>query len=1288
MKFLGLNIILWLVAMNIIVAQKSMLIHKELNWEANKLEILSPNGTIINIFKFDHAVYLNKNPQIPHVLENFYLPPNTNFTAQLINAKYEPITLQTDELESVSDRIVLSNKINNEGNQNIGSIFFCPIRKINAHQYEKLTSFDLSITYQNDNNNIVNRGPLNTYKSVLESGNIYKFYVNKNGLCKLDYNFLKNELKIDIDKIDPRNIHLYGNGGYALPQSNDIQRIDDLAENSIWLKGEEDGKFDSGDFIIFNALGSDKWVESSNGFSMMKNIYDDKSYYYIKIENEVGKRVTSMNNLDNTAFTTNQYNIYDRYEKDEINLLARSKPASQGGGKLWFGDYFFSTREKSFPNLFQFNNLSKTDTVFVRASFAARSSLSSYFELHLNSTVLRTNNIGSVNLGDIDYGYANFGLINAKILLNDDNTNVIVKFPINGASSEGWIDFIELNGIAKLSYLQNKSLYFRNKNSINFPTTTYSIENGNSNLIVWDITDSYNPISQKYNLNGTSLSFGTTSNELKQFVVFSTNDVFQSATAIGKIEPQNIHGLDNLDMVIVYHKNFEKQAKQLSTFRNANGLVTIPVLVDHIYNEFSSGATDPSAIRDFAKMLFDRNKQKFKYLLLFGDGSFDYKGLMNGSSNSSFIPVYETDQSLAPIESYPTDDFYALLTANEGYESSNGSLKGALDIAVGRLTVTTADEAQDVVDKIIRYESSPSSYGDWRNRILFVGDDEDGNLHTSQINGIANKVASRNKVFNQDKIFFDATIRQVSSGGARFPYATEQINRNIDNGILTINYLGHGGPTAWAQERVLTLNDIFSWTNNNKLPLFITATCSFSGYDDPSRVSAGEEILLKSNGGAIGLFSTVRPVYAHSNERLTLAVFDTIYGRQQNLPLRLGEILRIGKNLNSTDTIDSNARKFTLLGDPATRLAMPRYNVITTKIREKAIDQSNLDTLKAFQKVTIEGFVANDDGNILQSFNGSIAVTIYDKVVNTKTLGQGDHNTPYPYTIQKTILFKGNASVNNGNFKITVIIPKDIDYKYGLGKISYYATDNKLIDAAGYQLVNIGGTDNNIPLDNKGPIVNVFMNDEKFIFGGLTDQNPLLYVKLSDDNGINLSNASVGHDLVGVLDNNTQNSYILNQYYESSKDDYTKGELSYPLKNLSEGKHTITVKAWDTFNNSGEGTTEFFVSSNAVSALEQVLNYPNPFTTKTGFQFKHKYPGQLLDIQIQIFSISGSLVKTLLAQQSSDGNTVKGIEWDGKDDFGDQLARGVYIYKIAIKPSGIANSNFSDSNYEKLVILR
>ena len=1267
--------------------QNTFTIHKDLVWDTAAYKFTSPNGTKLEGYHFTNAVYLNQSPETPHFLETFDLPGNTAFTTRIVSEQYEivdnPIAAVLQSPEFISPNITVSEA----GQRNIGKIFFNPFRRNASGQVEKLVSFDLVIATFKTEANASNRGPSNTYNSILEDGEIFKFFVNKTGLCKLDYGFLKNDLKIDIDKIDPRNIKIFGNGGFMLPQSNNEDRADDLIENGILVSGEDDGKFDAGDFIMLNALGSDQWTQKGNGFSMSKNIYDDKSYYYLKIAPDKGKRLAQSANIESTDYSTNTGNVYDRYEKDETNLLARSKPTSQGGGKLWFGDYFFSTREKSFSNLFQFNKLIKTDTLYLRAGFAARSSNNSYFEILMNNKSFRSTTISGVNIGDIENGYANGGSVNTSTFVSDDNLSVTVKFPQNGTSSEGWLDYIEVNGRAELSLSTNKSLYFRDLRSTKYATTSFTVKNASAATQIWDITIPNSPKLQATKLTGSDLTFGTATSTLRQFVAFSANDAFQKATAVGKIAQQNLHGIDKTEMVIVYHKSFEKQANQLAAYRKNTGLTVVEVDVDKVYNEFSSGAQDPTAIRDFARMLFERSPTVFRYLLLFGDGSFDYKGLMNPSNNSNFIPAYETDQSFAPIEAYPTDDYYALLTANEGAESF-GSLKGALDISVGRLTVTTADEAQDVVDKIIRYETNPSTLGDWRNRIAFVGDDEDGNLHTSQVDGIANKVNSRKKVFNQDKVYFDATQRIVSSGGARFPFATEQLNRNVDDGVLTVNYLGHGGPTAWAQERVLTINDINSWSNSNKLPLFITATCSFAGYDDPSRLSAGEQIFLKSNGGGIALFSTVRAVYAHSNERLTNAVFDTIYGRQNNQALRLGDILRIGKNTNSTDTIDSNSRKFTLLGDPALRLAMPRFNIVTSKIREVSINPSKPDTIKAFQKVAVEGYIAQDDGSLYSSFNGTVFVTLYDKAASTKTLGQGDQNSPYNFTIQKTILFKGTATVAAGKFKVVVVVPKDIDYKYGLGKLSFYASNGKLVDAAGFHELIIGGTDANIPNDNKGPVVNVFLNDDKFIFGGTTDQNPLLFVTLADENGINLSNASVGHDLVATLDNNAVNALILNQYYEPYKDDFTKGELRYPLKDLAEGRHSIKIKAWDTVNNSGEGTTEFVVSSSAVSALDQVLNYPNPFTTRTEFQFKHRYPGQLMDIQIQIFTVSGALVKTLITQQSSDGNLIRGIEWDGRDDFGDQLAKGVYIYKVAARLVGSSNTGISDSNYEKLVILR
>jgi len=523
----------------------------------------------------------------------------------------------------------------------------------------------------------------------------------------------------------------------------------------------------------------------------------------------------------------------------------------------------------------------------------------------------------------------------------------------------------------------------------------------------------------------------------------------------------------------------------------------------------------------------------------------------------------------------------------------------------------------------------------------------------------------------------------------RYPAAKEALNNEIFKGVLVLNYLGHGGSKGWTQERVLEKSDITGWTNFNKLPLMVTATCSFTGYDDPNFVTSGEEALLNPNGGAMGLFTTVRAVYSSRNERLTRAVFDQIYEKVDGVHPPIGEILRLGKNSNSADTTDINARKFTLIGDPSMQLALPQLEIVTTKINNESVSTSRVDTIQALERVTVEGFVMDASGNPMTSFNGNIFPTVFDKKVTVSNLGNDPSSRILPFDVQKNVLFKGTASVTNGQFQFTFVVPKDINYEYGFGKISYYA-DNGQIDAGGfYDNLIIGGTKEDAVVDNEGPLVEVFMNDSTFVFGGTTNANPTLFILLSDDNGINVSGTSIGHDLTAVIDGNTQNTLLLNEFYEAAKDDYRRGIVRFPLNDLALGVHQIKVKAWDVFNNSSEGITEFLVSDAADAALERVLNYPNPFTTSTQFQFSHNLSaGQLMEVQVRIFTVSGRLIKTIDADVISDGNRVSDINWDGLDDYGDDLARGTYLYKVSVRAASSGDRQTINSDFEKLVILK
>jgi hypothetical protein len=567
-----------------------------------------------------------------------------------------------------------------------------------------------------------------------------------------------------------------------------------------------------------------------------------------------------------------------------------------------------------------------------------------------------------------------------------------------------------------------------------------------------------------------------------------------------------------------------------------------------------------------------------------------------------------------------------------------------------------------------------------------VADDEDGNPHIDQADKLANEQLLEEKWFNIEKIYFDAYQQIATSGGQRYPDVKSAINANIFKGALVIQYIGHGGPRGWAQERVIDQNDIAGWDNPGKFPLIITATCSFGGYDDYTTLTGGEQSLIKTNSGAIGLFTTVRAVYISGNEQLTDAVQGLLFKRNNGRYRPIGEVLYRAKNTLGAN--NDNARRFTLLGDPSMYLDLPDYRVKTISVKNARGQE--IDTLKALMSVEIAGMVTDTAGNRLEQFNGRVTVSLFDKPQTLRTLGQDPDSRVRNFEVQRNVIFRGGATVTNGLFKINLVVPKDIDYKYGFGKISYYAEDGTPFDAAGADCEKIIGGNANEIKDEKPPLVQPFLNTDAFVYGGVTDTDPKILVKCADDFGMNVSGASLGHDLTAVLDGNVLETIILNDFYQSEPNEYRKGTAIYPLRNLSPGRHTLQVKGWDIANNPGEGYTEFIVAENGKVALARVLNYPNPFTTKTWFQFEHTLPGQILDVQVNIFTISGRLVKTLQQSLQSDSYRVSNeIEWNGLDEYGDALARGVYIYKIKVRGTDIAGQTTTvESDFEKLVILK
>ncbi|MBL7817120.1 MAG: type IX secretion system sortase PorU [Saprospiraceae bacterium] len=1233
---------------------------------------------------FKGAIFLQNN-KTPVFSYRFPTDGAGRIAVEIADAQFSPLSSTATTFKNLPVNIQPQALITQSRDKFFGNVQITPLRLKNG-QVEKLTSFTLIITTLPEAQTVKTelRG---TKESVLKDGDIYKFAVKETGIHRLDFSFLKNELKIsNLEQIDPRTIKIYGNGGGMLPEANRIERADDLTENNIWISGEDDGRFDANDFILFYAVGPDKsqYDPLSKTFSKPKNIYDDETFYFVKISAGNGARLPVQNSVATTQYTSTSFNDFQRVEDDKTNLLAQHPlNCGQGGGKLWVGDFFTEgNKEKSYSDKFSFPNLITTEPVLVRGQFVAGNAFSSDFTLTVAGTALPVFVSGS-SPGDCEGNYGSLSTVEQSLRVPTSTTTLDVKVNYSGGTgSRGWLDFIEIACKRQLTFTGSQ-LTFRDVKSLDSKATTFQLANANANLLVWDITKPQKAQNQQFTLSGNQLSFGqNTEGVLREFVVFDkTATHIKPTSAVGKIANQNLHGFDDVDEIIIYHKDFEAAAKKLAAHRRNYSKFNIEIAeIGQVYNEFSSGALDPTAIRDFARLLYKRT-MRFKYLLLIGDGSFDYKRIypLGNLQASDFIPPFESVESFSIVDSYPSDDYYGLLSDTEG-----DGLGGDLDIGVGRIPCKTADEANNVIEKILVYES-PTSLGDWRNRVVFMGDNGDGNAHLGSAEYVANSVYNGYRNLNMDKLYIDAYKLDVSAGGTRVPQLNDAIYQNQFKGMLTLCYLGHGGPKGLAQERILMREDLESWRNKDRLPLIVTATCSFSGYDNPKEVSAGEAALLNPNGGAIALFSTVRAVYADKNEVLTKAVFDTTYGRQNFQALRLGDIFMLAKNSSGTGI---NGNKFALLGDPAIRLALPRYRVATTKINGKTLTSSIKDTVRALQQVSFEGTILDDNGAVMTDFNGTIYPTVYDKEQKLKTLGQSfsnDLSYPQEFVVQRNVLFKGAATVKNGVWSFTFTVPKDIDYAFGKGKISYYAEDDVKDAAGNFEDFVVGGTNPSVTGTDNAPKVEVFINNDKWVSGSTTNANPVLYVKVSDDKGINVSGTSIGHDLTAKL-NEAVNPLILNNFYEAVKDDPTKGIVKYPLSNLAAGKYTVSVKAWDIANNAGEGSTEFIVAESGSDGIKKLLSYPNPFSNLTRFRFEHNINAQTLNVKITIYNVLGQLLKTIDQDVSTDGSLVDGISWNGTDDLGNRLGSGIYVYRVVVttkdsKPITIG------SELEKLVFI-
>ncbi|MDG2074860.1 MAG: type IX secretion system sortase PorU, partial [Polaribacter sp.] len=757
--------------------------------------------------------------------------------------------------------------------------------------------------------------------------------------------------------------------------------------------------------------------------------------------------------------------------------------------------------------------------------------------------------------------------------------------------------------------------------------------------------DFINPKRVQNSSSGNNFTFRANGGILNEYIAINESDYFTPEVGdTPLIKNQNLHALKDVNYIIITNEELSGQAQRLADYHATNsGLTTKVVQLSEIYNEFGSGSADITSIRDFIKNVYNSNSNaasKLKYVCFFGDGSYDYKDRI--VDNNNVVPVFESVQSFNLATSYVTDDYFVMLDPNEGLMFTTDTI----DVASGRIPVSTAQQASEVVDKILSYYKT-QSFGDWRNTITLLADDIDANGEQALQAGverIADSITKNKPIFNINKIYADAFKQETSSGGERYPQVNVALINAIEKGTLVMDYFGHGGEDGFASERILEVPQIQNFNNPKTLPLFITVTCEFSRFDNPLRTTAGELVFWNKNGGAASLITTTREVFISTGQNFNERLLKILL--QFN-----NEDLSIAESLMATKNGFSSFQKFFIyyLGDPAMKLAIPKPNVQITKMNGVNITQS-IDTLKALSKVSFEGVVTDNLNQPLTSFNGTLSTTVFDKPILKITLDNDNFGIKMTFDSRESKLFRGKSSVTNGTFKFDFIVPKDIKVAFGKGKLSFYATNEKEDKSGANFDVIVGGINPNATSDTVGPELSVFMNDESFIEGGNTNTSPNLIISLSDLSGINTSITSIDHDIVAIIDGDQANPIILNDYYETELNDFTKGKVVYQLRDLSVGLHTVQIKAWDTYNNSSEATLNFMVVSDSGLLLDNVLNYPNPFVNYTEFWFNHNKPNEPLEVQVQIFTVSGKIIKTINQTVQTTGNLSRNVNWNGLDD--------------------------------------
>lgn len=1171
--------------------------------------------------------------------------------------------------------------------------------------------------------------------SLFVSGQWVKIGVTQPGIYKIESAQLTS-LGLLGTPFPANSLRIYGNVGGMLSEKVDSNYDNVLVELPI-----ETGP----NYVLFYADGPHQWnYDSSNRqFTFIKNLYADTAWYFITISTS-GHPKRISNTIPDTRpnFTTiNTYTDFYGYENNRLNLLS--------SGKEWLGENFTAnnaTRTFSLP----WPNALSNSTLQLYSHLTARSiGAASRFTITLNGQSAQNISLSGVSGGLLDdYGREAKTLspIALSSLGNTNSLSVQFQFSGNANGAEGWLNRFSLQGLKRLIPPNpNQGFYYtitrentgRNTGFLPSDSTALiriaaPLNNGNPTVFsadtrVWNITNPINPTLVETTNIGSEITYKHSVVILEKFACFNpsqaltpiipSNQLVPNQNLLGLAKGNSINpgtgnntqnnGINDYNGIIVVHPSLSSEANRLAAFHQSQyGYKDIVITATQFYNEFGGGIPDPAAIRNGIKLFYDysapastANGKTLQYVVLFGAGTYDPKNILQNTqyNERNLIPTFQSSNSLSPLLSYTSDDFYAMLNNGDDVNQLNDA---PLSIAVGRIPVGNLTEANQYINKLIRYHQVPNNTNNnstnltdnaWRSQLVFIADDKDQNLHLNDAESIANTALSVNPTLNTSKIYLDAYPLLSGAGGARYPSVSDAIVNQVLSGALIVNYSGHGNHLRLSEEAVISLNEINRFNNPDKLPLFITASCDFDPFDQPGKPSIARPLLYGNNNGAIALLTTTRLVFAYSNrimnQNFIRAALEPVpqnnNSNNPHLYRSLGEAVRVAKNLSNQSNAQTsgdplNSRKFVLLGDPALQLALPELPIQVTEIKEKNTGRiiPLTDSLLALNTYIIKGQVNQANGNLSSDYNGIVTVQFFDQPLTVYTLGNSPESPKTSYTTEKTILFNGKASVTNGMFTIECKIPRDISFGPNKANLKFFAqrvNSTNTQPAAGALSMRMAGNTVNTTRDTTGPEIVVLLNDEAFKNGGITSENPILIAKLYDTSGINATGNGIGHDIVLVINGDQRNSIVLNSFFSNELNEYQRGTLRYQLAELPPGKHQIQLKAWDLVNNSSTATLDFVVSKKEQLQIAAVRNFPNPFKSlggKTVFAFEHNQPNTDLEVNIDIVNAAGAAVQQIRRTVNTQGTRNIEISWDGTTQQGRKCLPGIYYYQLKVFIAG------------------